>query len=116
MGLCPSATIIMKPLKAGSSSSLARSVSSGSNTGITGYVYSAFDLIYGLVIALINLLTGILATLFPTNGMAHNDISTSQQQQPLIRNMRGGQRLGGESTATESSSTSTPSSSSAAQR
>lgn len=106
----------MKPLKAGSSSSSARSVSSGNNTGVTGYVYSAFDLIYGFVITLINLLTGVLATLFPTNGMAHNDVPASQQQQPLIRNMRGGQRLGGENTTAESSSTSTPSSSSAAQR
>lgn len=110
----------MKPLKAESSSSSARSFSSGNNTGVTRYVYSAFDLIYGFVITLINLLTGILATLFPTNGMAHNDVPTSQQQQqqqqPLIRNLRGGQRLGGESTAAESSSTSTPSSSSAAQR
>jgi len=100
----------MKPLKAGSSS--ARSVISGNNGGVTGYVYSAFDLIYGFVIAVINLLTGILATLFPTNGMALNDVPTSQQQQqPLIRNMRGGQRLGGESVSAESSAT--PSSSAA---
>lgn len=99
----------MKPLKAGPST--ARSVISGNNGGVTGYVYSAFDLIYGFVIAVINLLTGILATLFPTNGMALNDVPTSQHQQPLIRNMRGGQRLGGESVSAESSAT--PSSSSA---
>ncbi|KAL7309297.1 hypothetical protein PS15m_011401 [Mucor circinelloides] len=112
LNLCPSATIIMKPLKVGSSS--ARSVISGNNGGVTGYVYSAFDLIYGFVIAVINLLTGILATLFPTNGMALNNVPTSQHQQPLIPNMRGGQRLGGESVSAESSAT--PSSSAAQKR
>ncbi|CAO3633508.1 unnamed protein product [Mucor fragilis] len=111
LNLCPSATIIMKPLKAGSSS--ARSVIRGNNAGITGNIYSAFDLTYGFVIALINLLTGLLATLFPTNGMSHTDVPASQHQQPLIRNMRGGQRLGGEGTSSESSATA---SSSAAQK
>lgn len=101
----------MKPLKAGSSS--ARSVIRGNNAGITGNIYSAFDLTYGFVIALINLLTGLLATLFPTNGMSHTDVPASQHQQPLIRNMRGGQRLGGEGTSSESSATA---SSSAAQK
>ncbi|GAN03127.1 UBX domain-containing protein 4-like isoform X2 [Mucor ambiguus] len=111
LNLCPSATIIMKPLKAGFSS--ARSVISGGNGGVTGYIYSGFDLVYGFVIALINLLTGILATLFPTNGMSHTDMPASQHQEPLIRNMRGGQRLGGEGVSAESSSTAT---SSAAQK
>lgn len=111
LNLCPSATIIMKPLKAGSSS--ARSVISGNNGGVTGYIYSAFDFVYGFIIALINLLTGLLATLFPTNGMSPVDVPAPQHQQPLIRNMRGGQRLGGEGVSAESSATA---SSSAAQK
>ncbi|KAK4517228.1 peroxisomal copper amine oxidase [Mucor velutinosus] len=111
LNLCPSATIIMKPLKAGSSS--ARSGISGNNGGATEYIYSAFDFIYGFVIALINMLTGLLATLFPTNGMSHTNVPASQHQQPLIRSMRGGQRLGGEGVSAESSATA---SSSAAQK
>ncbi|CEP12960.1 hypothetical protein [Parasitella parasitica] len=114
LNLCPSATIIMKPLGAGSSSSSIRSISSGNRTGLTRHVVSAFDLVYGFIVTLINLLTGALATLFPSNGMAHTDVSASQQQQPLIRNMRGGQRLGGENITAESSSFT--SSSSVAQR
>ncbi|KAL0145963.1 hypothetical protein V8B55DRAFT_1466789 [Mucor lusitanicus] len=112
LNLCPSATIIMKPLKAGSSS-VRSAISGGNNGGVTGYIYSAFDFVYGVVIALINLLTGLLATLFPTNGMSPADVPASQHQQPLIRNMRGGQRLGGEGVSAESSATA---SSSAAQK
>ncbi|KAI8645084.1 hypothetical protein BD408DRAFT_474601 [Parasitella parasitica] len=110
LNLCPSATIIMKPLKAGSSSLSIRSVTSRNRAGFTGYVVSAFDLIYGFVITLINLLTGALATLFPSNGMAHTDVSASRQQQPLIRNMGGGQRLGGENIVAGSSSSTSSSS------
>jgi hypothetical protein len=97
----------MKPIK--STSSIIPSSSAGIRNGgggIIGYATSGFDFIYGFIIALINMLTGFFATLFPTSGPAPHELPGSQQQQPILRNLRGGQRLGGESAAEASSSSS----------
>jgi hypothetical protein len=92
LNLCPSATIIMKPLKSASSSSL----NSGSHAGIISY---SFGVVYGFLITLFHMLSGFLATLFPTGGPAPHQLTPIPQHNP----MRGGQRLGGESSSSASS-------------
>ncbi|KAI9483909.1 MAG: hypothetical protein EXX96DRAFT_648574 [Benjaminiella poitrasii] len=115
LNLCPSATIIMKLLKpTRSSSSFLSSNSNGTTSDnqsniIVRSTLSVLDFIYGLIVALLNLFSSALGTLFPTNGLAHQENASSQQQQSsrAFRHLRGGQRLGGEpiTTAGESSST-----------
>lgn len=95
LGLCPSATIIMKPVKTSFASSSSSS-SAGNRGGIIGNIIKIFDLIYGFFVALINILFGLLASLFSTSGPAPHAVPGSQPQQPVLRNLRGGQRLGGE--------------------
>lgn len=92
LNLCPSATIIMKPLKSASASSL----SSGSHAGVISY---SFGIVYGFLITLLNMLSGFLATLFPTGGPAPHQLPPVSQHLP----MRGGQRLGGESSTARKS-------------
>lgn len=85
----------MKPLKTSFSSSSSSS-SPTNHGGIIGHVVKVFDFIYGFFVALINILIGLFASLFSTSGPAPHTLSGSQQQQPVLRNLRGGQRLGGE--------------------
>lgn len=92
LNLCPSATIIMKPLKTASISSM----NSGNPTNIISH---SFGVVYGILIALLNMLSGFLATLFPTGGSASHQLP----QVSPHRSMTGGQRLGGESSTTASS-------------
>ncbi|KAI8082261.1 hypothetical protein BDF21DRAFT_258728 [Thamnidium elegans] len=97
LNLCPSATIIMKPIKKSSS------IISSNQDGMISYT---FNTIYAFIFALFKLITGMFATLFPTNQPQPQPQQQQQQQtpQPLFRNLKGGQRLGGES----SSSTTEP--------
>lgn len=85
----------MKPIKSSYASSI--SSTSSNRNGIVGYVVRSFDYVYGFLVALINIVAGLLASLFPTGGPAPHTLPASQQQQPILRNLRGGQRLGGES-------------------
>lgn len=85
----------MKPVKTAFASSSSSS-SAGNRGGIIGNVVKVFDLIYGFFVALINILFGLLASLFSTSGPAPHAMPGSQPQQPVLRNLRGGQRLGGE--------------------
>lgn len=71
--------------------------------GIIKHVVSAFDIIYGFLIALINMLTGMFTSLFTTAAPREQQ----QHQQPLIRSLRGGQRLGGEPVVAKGESSST---------
>lgn len=104
----------MKPLKGTSVLSTTNSRQGGG--GVIGYAVSGFDFIYGIIIALMNIVTGFFTTLFPrSGGPAPHELSQQQQQQqqPFFRNLRGGQRLGGGdgvgsgSAANESSSSAT---------
>lgn len=81
----------MKPLKA--------SRTTNNQVGMISYT---FNTIYGFFFALIRLITGIFATLFPTNQqrIQPQQHQQQQQQQPLFRSLKGGQRLGGESSST----------------
>ncbi|KAI8988428.1 hypothetical protein BDF20DRAFT_855639 [Mycotypha africana] len=96
LGLCPSATIIMRPTKRASSTLSPRN---NSHTGVVGLFHSAYDSVYNLLMTLFHMLTGLLATLFPTNTMAPMNLPPSQGQ-PISdnnlhhRHLRGGQRLG----------------------
>ncbi|KAI9246581.1 hypothetical protein EDC94DRAFT_388431 [Helicostylum pulchrum] len=97
LNLCPSATIIMKPIKKSS-------IISNNQDGMISYT---FNTIYAFIFALFKLITGMFATLFPTNQPQTQQPQQQQNQQipqPLFRNLKGGQRLGGES----SSSTTEP--------
>ncbi|KAG2206696.1 hypothetical protein INT47_003638 [Mucor saturninus] len=100
LDLCPSATIIMKPLKKSSSLALHNRV------GIMKHAVNAFDIVYGFLIALINMLTGIFTSLF-TNTPRVAQQQQNQQQQPFVRSLRGGQRLGGEPVTDKGESSST---------
>ncbi|GAA5805793.1 hypothetical protein HPULCUR_011319 [Helicostylum pulchrum] len=98
LNLCPSATIIMKPIKKSS-------IISNNQDGMISYT---FNTIYAFIFALFKLITGMFATLFPTNQPQTQQPQQQQNQQipqPLFRNLKGGQRLGGESS---SSSTTEP--------
>ncbi|KAI9244246.1 hypothetical protein BY458DRAFT_561043 [Sporodiniella umbellata] len=92
LNLCPSATIIMKPIYKSTSSLSGRS---GGSMGLFGFARSGFDYIYGMIVVLLNFLAGLLETLFPRNG--NHAPALSSEQQPFIRNLRGGHRLGGSS-------------------
>lgn len=87
----------MKPIKKSSS------IISNNQDGIISYT---FNTIYAFIFALFKLITGMFATLFPTNQPPTQPQQQQNQQipQPLFRNLKGGQRLGGES----SSSTTEP--------
>ncbi|RCH88797.1 UBX domain-containing protein 4 [Rhizopus stolonifer] len=99
LNLCPSATMIMKPLKTSPSSS-----SSLVDTSLAGYVMSAYDFVYGILLMLFNMSTGILSSMFPTHGMRPLTAPSQNVQQPITRPLRGGQRLGGEGLSSGESS------------
>lgn len=88
----------MKPIKKSS-------IISNNQDGMISYT---FNTIYAFIFALFKLITGMFATLFPTNQPQTQQPQQQQNQQipqPLFRNLKGGQRLGGESS---SSSTTEP--------
>ncbi|KAI8377371.1 hypothetical protein BD560DRAFT_390901 [Blakeslea trispora] len=114
LNLCPSATIVMKPVKA--STSIASSFSS--STGIARYFISAYDFVYGLLLMLFNMFSSILTSMFPAHGMRPINAPNQTHSQPSLSHpLRGGQRLGGEGlSGSDSSSIQTNHSSSQTQK
>jgi hypothetical protein len=102
LNLCPSATIIMKPAK--KKGNVITDASSPNM--VVGFASSSFHFIYSLIFNIFHIITGLLSTLFPRNGLASAPENDQQQQQQQLRNLRGGQRLGGEASSSSASSSS----------
>jgi hypothetical protein len=105
LNLCPSATIIMKPAK--KKGNVITDASSPNM--VVGFASSSFHFIYSLIFNIFHIITGLLSTLFPRNGLAsapESDQQQQQQQQQQLRSLRGGQRLGGEASSSSASSSS----------
>ncbi|KAG1463589.1 hypothetical protein G6F46_003405 [Rhizopus delemar] len=100
LDLCPSATIIMKPNHVSTSGSLNQP--SNGQSGLFSAVQSGFDYVYALLISLINFFHGLLEALFPRNGYNPVRQPTATQQEPFVRNHRGGHRLGNSSSSVDS--------------
>ncbi|KAI7904310.1 uncharacterized protein BX663DRAFT_338558 [Cokeromyces recurvatus] len=119
LNLCPSATIIMKPMKAATNSSSffssihSHGISSNNHDQQNILVRSTFyvlDFMYGILMALWSMLLAIWDTLSPKNRLTRQENVPSQQQatRSSFGHLRGGQRLGGESSVIgESSSANT---------
>lgn len=74
-----------------------------SGVGVFNIARSGFDYVYALFIGLINFLAGLIEALFPRHG--NNPPSAASEQQPFVRNLRGGHRLGGPSSSDAGKST-----------
>ncbi|KAI8880181.1 hypothetical protein K501DRAFT_191877 [Backusella circina FSU 941] len=100
LNLCPSATIIMKPAK--KKGNVITDASPPNR--IVGLASSSFHFIYSLIFNLFHIISGLLTTLFPRNGLANVPENDQQQQQQQLRSLKGGQRLGGESSSSSTGS------------
>lgn len=90
----------MKPNHVSTSGSLNQP--SNGQSGLFSAVQSGFDYVYALLISLINFFHGLLEALFPRNGYNPVRQPTATQQEPFVRNHRGGHRLGNSSSSVDS--------------